>query len=110
MDMISCQVSSISPSSGVGSCVTLFLLCWGGHGGILLGQDLVQGPPEPKRPQQPVAGSKQVWREMRLLVLSLGRLARADTSWVRIPATSENQGAPCPAPRPLLSTECEDSG
>lgn len=48
MDMISCQVSSISPSSRVGSCVTLFLLCWGGHGGILLDQGLVQGPPKLK--------------------------------------------------------------
>lgn len=50
MDMISCQVSSISPSSRVGNCVTLFLLCWGGHGGILLGQGLVQGPQSPKGP------------------------------------------------------------
>lgn len=50
MDMISCQVNSISPSSRVGNCVTLFLLCWGGHGGILLGQGLVQGPESPNGP------------------------------------------------------------
>ena len=50
MDMISCQVSSISPGSGMGSCVTLFLLCCGGHGDILLGQGLLQGRESPDSP------------------------------------------------------------
>lgn len=59
MDMISCQVSSISPSSEVDSCITLFLLCWGGHGDILLGQSLVQVPGKPRWLWKPVAESQR---------------------------------------------------
>lgn len=57
MDMISCQVNSISPSSPTGSCDNLFLFCWGGHGGILLCQLLALVSPKLKELQQPV------WKE-----------------------------------------------
>lgn len=58
MDMISCQVSSISPSSPVGSCGNLFLFGWGGHGGILLCQLIAPASPKHRFPQP-------VWKEER---------------------------------------------
>lgn len=72
MDMISCQVNSISPSSRAGNCVTLFLLCWGGHGGILLGQGLVPGPQSPKGPSNLCQRRKRFKKRSGLKHVPLG--------------------------------------